>query len=476
MLPARLRAVAPAAAALVACLLAARPVAASNQGGAGAFLVLGLLFAAPAALLVAQLLLAIPLTFLQPRPPSGRRARRAAWAAMGLGAATLALLLLGPLLIRESAFGVWGGLMAAAALSGMLVAGTHLTSSATGRPRRCGRVAAWALPGVVALGMVFAAGSQQADELRRDEHLMHRLSGHILGTEAVAWLPGGGLFAAGSDGGEPGLYRWTEASGRWSQERIPFGGESQVYDADVHAASGQALVATWDGVWRLDLAAPQAATLLPDSSGHTEAAAVSPDGALGAAAGSREIVVWALPSGARQLRVQPFEKMVTALAFGARSQTLIASSADQKIVVLDVQTGEPRCTLTGPGAAAMSLFAAPDGQTLLSGAWEPSIRRWDLASCASAGLFAEHGASATAFRLSADGATLAVGDGRSQVHLYPFPEGGEQGRRWLGQVFIREDPYELNGVTFIAFHRERPELMAASRGNHDTIGVFRLPR
>ncbi len=470
---------AAAAATLAATLLATSPVRASNQGGGGAFVVLGLLYAAPLLLLVAQLLLAIPLTFVQPRPPSAPRARTAAKVCLGLGTASLLLLMLGPLLIRESAFGVWGGLMAASALSGVFVAATHLAASPSGRPRRRARLAAWALPALVVLGMVLSVGATEAGERERDQHLRQRLSGHFLGTDAIAYLPGGALFAAGTDMGKPALHRWTAKGGSWSDEEIPFRGESEVYDADVHVASNQALVATFDGVWRLDLAAPDAATVLPESKGLIEAVAIGAaggDGTWGAAAGAGDVVVWSLAGGGeRRHRLQLFDKMVTALAFGARGETLIASGLDERIVVIDLKTGETRCTLTGPGASASALFAAPDGQTLLSGAQESSIRRWDLAACAAAEVFAAHGASATAFQLSPDGRTLAVGDARSQVHLYPFPGGGDEGPRWLGQVFIREDPYGLNGIAFIAFDPQRSELSAASSGNHDTIGVFRLP-
>lgn len=68
------------------------------------------------------------------------------------------------------------------------------------------------------------------------------------------------------------------------------------------------------------------------------------------------------------------------LAFTPDGSTLLATTDDRAIHVLDATTGTARAKLTGHTAAAWSLDLHPDGNTLASASWDGTIRLWDLSA------------------------------------------------------------------------------------------------
>ena len=69
---------------------------------------------------------------------------------------------------------------------------------------------------------------------------------------------------------------------------------------------------------------------------------------------------------------------VNAVAISPDGQTLVSGSDDNTIKVWNPHTRELRHTLIGHSESVNSLAISPDGQTLVSGSWANTIKVWNL--------------------------------------------------------------------------------------------------
>ena len=461
----------------VSSVLVATTAWASNQGGGAALLVLLLLFAVPVVLAALGAILALILTIKPLRVPATRTVRVMAWVVVALASLLLVSSAVGYVLLggKGSAALPWALLVPALSI-GLLIVGvarlvrTRLSSGVW----LILRSVAWGLPLLVPLGIVVSAIGHQAGEAQLDRNLVQRLAGHSLGTHSLALVDGGRrIFAAGygtNDGRH--LQTWTQQDGRWTRDPPAFELPHKVEAAAVNVKHHRALVHTYKTMWLVDIDDLSSTRRLAELPGSLSSVAISRDGQLGAAGGNGEILVWSLPGGERVHELRPLNRRIDALIFGARGETIIAAGYERKIVVSGLSDGAVRCVLEGEGANASALFLSPDGSTLLSGARETVVRRWDLSTCSAAGVFSTLPASVTAFELSADGQRLALGDNHSRVHLAAYPAGGPA--TYLGRVYARDDPHGLSAVSSMAFHPDGQHLVAGAKCNFDSMAVFRL--
>jgi len=466
--------IARATGALLLALLVPSVAWASDQGGAAALLFLFAIFVLPALLAALEFALTVVLSVVSPAKPARRWVFGLAVISVIVSGLVLVLSVGGPALIGDLGGGVWAYLPAAMALTGLLIATAHLVGELGGVAWLGLRVVAWALPLAVPVIAVVGMVVSEAGDAARDSHLVQRLQGHFLGTTSLGFVDGGeAIFAAGYGSGSHGerhLQRYARQDGLWQRQPPTHTLDEKVEAAAVNGALGRALVATATQVWVIDPGAADKSRLLPDSSGLYMAVALSADGRFGAAAGVGQVRVWSLDDEGEPRSFQPLEKGSDALVFGPEARTILAVGADQKLVVVDVASGEARCVL--PNVQANVLVLDADGTHVLSGGTDGVVRRWDVDACASAGVVATHHASVTALTFSADHSILAVGDSRSRVSLSPLPSGDAVA---LGQVSIKDDPYGFNEVTSIAFHPDGRTLVAGSVGNLGTMALFRLP-
>jgi WD40 repeat protein len=118
--------------------------------------------------------------------------------------------------------------------------------------------------------------------------------------------------------------------------------------------------------------------------GHTKfvmSAAYSPNGRLLVSGGSDgRAIVWDLESKkSKHVFSSTPDNLVLALAFSPDSKVL-ASGANEKVVVWDVERGSEIFRLEGHSEWVSALAFSASGQVLASGGWDRTIKIWDVAT------------------------------------------------------------------------------------------------
>ncbi|KAH7904551.1 WD40-repeat-containing domain protein [Hygrophoropsis aurantiaca] len=147
--------------------------------------------------------------------------------------------------------------------------------------------------------------------------------------------------------------------------------------------------------------------------------AISPDGQLIAASGSKEIVLLEMATGKPNREPLQFSN-AWCLAFSPDGARLAAGSGDGKVRVFDVVTGE---TVIGPIKAHItyvtSLVFTVDGQQIITSSKDKSIRIWDAAAGLEVGQpMLGHDGCIWQILLSPDGRHLASGSDDWTVRLW----------------------------------------------------------
>ncbi|HYT42829.1 MAG TPA: TIR domain-containing protein, partial [Methylomirabilota bacterium] len=97
---------------------------------------------------------------------------------------------------------------------------------------------------------------------------------------------------------------------------------------------------------------------------------------------------------------------IWSLAFSPDGQTLVSGSNDRTIKIWNVPTGILLRTLTGNMSNVWSIALSPDGQTLISGSKESSIKVWNYLTGELLRSLDGHTGGVQSIVLSADGQTL----------------------------------------------------------------------
>ena len=153
-------------------------------------------------------------------------------------------------------------------------------------------------------------------------------------------------------------------------------------------------------------------TLKEHKRGSIRSLAFSPDGKTLASSTSGEIRLRTLQKGKLQSRLTMKGKGAEHLVFSPDSQTLISNdrmwSGRRNLLVWRADTGERlRSIPIAPTGQLEALALLPDGNTIVTGGWDGTIRQWDLATGRYLSTFATgHDKHGGALWFSEDGQTL----------------------------------------------------------------------
>ncbi|MEM9214798.1 MAG: TIR domain-containing protein [Cyanobacteria bacterium P01_F01_bin.150] len=122
---------------------------------------------------------------------------------------------------------------------------------------------------------------------------------------------------------------------------------------------------------------------------------------------------------------------VRSVSFSPDGQTLVSGSDDTTVKLWDVVTGEQLNSFTGHDNWVWSVGFSPDGQTLVSGSADKTIKLWDVESGKELRSFTGHDRHVLRVRFSPDGQTLVSGSADKTAKLWDVAT-GEQLRSFTG--------------------------------------------
>ena len=150
------------------------------------------------------------------------------------------------------------------------------------------------------------------------------------------------------------------------------------------------------------------------------------------------------------------ERSVQSVSFSPDGQTIVSGSSDNTIRLWDVGTGKHLRTLTGHKGPVYSVSFSPDGQILASGSWDCNIRLWDAVTGRHKKTLTGHTDLVSAISFSPDGQTLASTTFvRGTIRLWDVSTGTHK-RTLTGHT---------NGVKSVAFSPNGQILASGSYDN-----------
>ena len=157
---------------------------------------------------------------------------------------------------------------------------------------------------------------------------------------------------------------------------------------------------------------------------------------------------------------------VTCLAISPDGDTLVSGSADKTIKIWQLSKGKKLRTLKGHSHGVTCLAISPDGQTLISGIGE-DIKIWDLSTGQALGTlddnFAKvYGKVITCLAISPDGETLISGSDDNTIKIWEFSTG------WV----LRRLKGHSSKVNSLAISPDGQILVSGSEDN--TIKIWEL--
>ena len=125
----------------------------------------------------------------------------------------------------------------------------------------------------------------------------------------------------------------------------------------------------------------------------------------------------------RALMLIPTASSVSSVSFSPDGATLASGAYDGTIRLWDVATGEPIATLQGHADAVSSVSFSPDGATVASGSWDSTVKLWNVVSREIITTLEGHADGVTSVSFSPDGVTLASASWDGTVKLWDVATG-----------------------------------------------------
>ncbi|MEZ4866972.1 MAG: caspase family protein [Caldilineaceae bacterium] len=261
----------------------------------------------------------------------------------------------------------------------------------------------------------------------------------------VAYSPSGDTALLGSADGA--ITIWDLNSGEIRQRlRSDRDGEvSGAISALAYSTDGQ-MALSGDSTGALTLWDVAAGTLIRTLGVHPDgvsAVALSPDGRTALSGGDNaDVMLWNLADGELLRTIQELNGRVLAVAYDPTASYIIAGSTDYIVRAWRLTTGQRigGVNLSAHTQSIGSIAIAPDGVTVASGAWDGSIRLWDLQVNAEIGSLVGHRAPVISLAFSQDSRSLLSGSRDSTVRLWDI-RGPAQLRHYLIERRLPGTPF-----------------------------------
>ncbi|NER34161.1 MAG: protein kinase [Oscillatoria sp. SIO1A7] len=114
---------------------------------------------------------------------------------------------------------------------------------------------------------------------------------------------------------------------------------------------------------------------------------------------------------------------VNSVAISPDGQALISGSWDNTIKIWNLKTGKLQNTLTGHTTNVNSVAISPDGKTLVSGSWDNTIKTWNLETVTPQSTLAGHTGTVWSVAISPDGQTLVSGSWDKTIKIWNLETG-----------------------------------------------------
>ena len=179
--------------------------------------------------------------------------------------------------------------------------------------------------------------------------------------------------------------------------------------------------------------------------GRVNELAYSPDNTLLAVASTIGIWIYDARSGEALKLLTEHTESVGSIAFSPDGQSLVGGSDDGTLRLWDVRTGASMLTLKGHTGSVRSVVFSPDGRTLASGGHDKTIRLWDPDAGKRKATLTGHTDRVYSIAFSPDGQSLASG-GRDELIRIWDVRTGELLRTFAGHAgYISTVAYALDG-------------------------------
>lgn len=128
------------------------------------------------------------------------------------------------------------------------------------------------------------------------------------------------------------------------------------------------------------------------------------------------------------LRTLEGNPTASAIVIGADGQTLVSGGQDKTIKVWELQTGKLKKTLRSDSGAINDLAIAPDGKTVVTGSGDRLVRIWDITSDRPPQILKGHSGSVLHVHMASDGKTvISVADGiNREVKVWDIATGKQK--------------------------------------------------
>jgi hypothetical protein len=212
-----------------------------------------------------------------------------------------------------------------------------------------------------------------------DARLRTTLAGHKASVQALTFSPGGKLLASGD---WKGALLWDLGSGRRLHEFK--GGRAPTFSVDGSTLSfvrwyrPEGVRAHAGDLLRVEVPTGKERERLALPPGPWDRHALSASGRWLVRAGALPLRIRELPSGRESGPEEKWTVSATGLALAPNERCLAVAGADQRILVIELATGQVRCHFRGSGRVETALAFSPDGRLLASGGLDRTVLLWDL--------------------------------------------------------------------------------------------------